>query len=214
MKNENDGYKGALISAVLGGAFFAVPYLALNASALLSLGIGVVAFGAGSLLFSDNTSTSMMVDEPEKQKSLNDIIKTAKEQNAQIYAIINKVDDKKLQNDIFSVHETAVKIIEAVSKHPEKLDKAQTFFNYYLPVTVKILYKYDDIENQRLNDRQTREFMAKTEAMVIKIDQSFKEQLASLYKSDMIDTDAEIKVFESMLKSDGLTQKNDFDIKK
>ena len=43
-----------IISALIGGAFFAVPYLALNVSLLPSLGIAAIAYGAGNLLLSDS----------------------------------------------------------------------------------------------------------------------------------------------------------------
>ena len=49
----------ATISAGIGGAFFAIPYLALSVPVLPSLAIGTAAFCAGELLFSktDNEST-------------------------------------------------------------------------------------------------------------------------------------------------------------
>ena len=52
MKKEgNDEIFNGIISAALGGVFFAVPYLVLDTSILLSLGIGAIAFGAGNLVF-------------------------------------------------------------------------------------------------------------------------------------------------------------------
>ena len=80
----------------------------------------------------------------EPQKNINDILDLARKQNAQIYAIMNKVEDDKLVDDLKEVHETVKKIIDTVEKNPKKLDKAQTFFSYYLPVTLKIMIKgYD-----------------------------------------------------------------------
>ena len=38
------------------------------------------------------------------------------------------------------------------------------------------------------------------------------EQLNNMYQSEMIDTDAEIKVFEGMLKSDGFLDEINFNI--
>ena len=49
--------------------------------------------------------------------------------------------------------------------------------------------------------------------MVKKINKAFKVQLANIYQADIIDTDAEMKVFENMLKSDGY-QDDDFNISK
>ena len=55
--------------------------------------------------------------------------------------------------------------------------------------------------------------MKSSKDMVIKINEAFKKQLSNLYQSDMIDTDAEMKVFQSMLESDGYSQDDDFNIK-
>ena len=52
--------------------------------------------------------------------------------------------------------------------------------------------------------------MAQTESMVGKINNAFKNQLSNLYQSDMVDTDAEMKVFETMLKADGYDNTKDF----
>ena len=86
--------------------------------------------------------------------------------------------------------------------------------NYYLPVTIKILERYDEIENQKLNTTETKKFMNSVEDMISKIKQAFEEQLSNIYQTEMIDTDAELKVFESMLKSDGFIDNIDFDINK
>ena len=180
MKKRNISYKGTVLSAILGGAFFTVPYLFLEIPILYSLGMAVVAFGAGNLLFSENENKINMNNEP--QKNINDILDLARKQNAQIYAIMNKVEDDKLVDDLKEVHETVKKIIDTVEKNPKKLDKAQTFFSYYLPVTLKIMIKYDDIENQELISDESKKIMDSTEDMISKISKSFKMQLASLYE--------------------------------
>lgn len=205
----NHEIKGSIISAAIGAAFFAVPYIGMGVSILPSIGIAIVAFGAGNLLLSD----PMKKDDKDKNRTFYDMLSDAKKQNAQIYSMISKVESKNLQIDIKEIHETATKIIDAISKNPNKLNQAQSFFDYYLPVTLKILIKYDDIENQSLDSKESKKFMTSTENMISKINKSFKVQLSNLYQADMIDTDAEMKVFESMLNSEGFNDINDFDIK-
>lgn len=123
------------------------------------------------------------------------------------------VEDKELVRNIEEIHNTASKIIEAVEKKPKNYKKIPNFFNYYLPVTINILNKYDEIENQRLNTEESEKFMKSTQNMMKKINNAFKKQLSSLYQNDIIDTDAEMKVFDTMLKSDGYdTSDNDFKI--
>ena len=45
--------KGYIYSSILGGVFFAVPYLACGISAIPSVAIGLAAYGAGLLIFQD-----------------------------------------------------------------------------------------------------------------------------------------------------------------
>ena len=55
--------------------------------------------------------------------------------------------------------------------------------------------------------------MKQTEKMMAKIDDAFKNQLAGIYQNDIIDTDAEMKVFDSMLKADGYDPSSDLKVK-
>ncbi len=192
--------KGPIISAIIGGTFFAVPYLLLSVPVLPSIGIAAVAFGAGNLLFSDNKNDELVVNENE---TLEEKTRRAKNQINQIYVVMGKIEDKDLVNDINELRSTAVKIVEAVEKAPAKEDKLNTFFNYYLPVTLKILNQYDEIENQGLDTEESTNMMKNTKNIIAKIKESFKTDLSRLYESEIIDTEAEIKVFEKMLNSEG-----------
>ena len=191
--------KGYIYSAVLGGAFFAVPYLALGINLIPSLAISAAAYGAGTLIFKDKTK----FDISSEHKNINEIIKEAKEMTSQLNSISKQLEDKKLIENVNQICNTSNKIIDTLSKKPEKLGQARNFLNYYLPVTIKILSRYDEIENQKLNTKESEKFMKSVLDMTEKIKDAFNEQLNNMYQSEMIDTDAEIKVFEGMLKSDG-----------
>ena len=190
-----------------GGAFFAVPYLGLSIGLLPSLAIGASAFGAGELILSKTEKT--------KQEKLNiyEALNEAKNTNTKIQKVVSQVEDSELAKNISEIHVTVSKIIETVEKKPDSYKKMNNFFNYYLPVTINILTKYDEIEIQKLNTEDSKKFMESTQKMVKKINEAFKKQLSNLYQSDMIDTDAEMKVFDTMLKSDGYdVDDNDFKI--
>ena len=207
---EKENYYGTIISAVIGSAFFAVPYLALSVPVLPAIGMAAVGFGASNLIFSGNKKNIII----DKKKNLYDLLNEAKKQSASIYEMRNKIEDNELSKNIAQIHETSNKIIDTISKNPDKLDKANNFFSYYLPVTLKILKRYDDIENQGLDSEESKKVMKSTKDIIEKINKSFKVQLSNLYQSDIIDTDAEIKVFEKMLSSDGFSGIDDFNINK
>jgi len=144
------------------------------------------------------------------QKTMNEVLKEAKNKNIQIKEMISKVESAALQKNIKEINESVTKIINTIEKDQSKYKKMNNFFDYYLPVTLSILKKYDEIENQRLSSDEGKKFMQQTESMIEKINNAFKSQLSNLYQADIVDTDAEMKVFETMLKADGYDTSNDF----
>ena len=205
MSNKDDN--APIISAALGAAFFAIPYVGLSIPILPSLGIAAVAFGAGNLLFSRNKKE--IIGTFDETHNITQEISAAKKINSQIVSMIDKIDDQNLRKEIKEITETVSKITSTVESNPEKFDKAKNFFGYYLPVTLKIIKEYDNIENQRLNNKEVNKFMKSAEDMISKINKSFKAQLSNLYQSNIIDADAEMKVFNSMLDLDGFNELND-----
>lgn len=170
--------------------------------------IGATAYGAGELVFHYSNKETK-----NENISLKEILENARSKNSKIEQIIPQIEDEELVSEIKEINDTVKKIIDAIEKKPDKYEKVNNFFDYYLPVTINILNRYDEIENQSLNTEESNKFMNSTKNMVKKINKAFKVQLANIYQADIIDTDAEMKVFENMLKSDGY-QDDDFNISK
>ena len=181
--------------------------MGLSVGILPSLAIGLGAYCAGELVL------HVSKKDEYKAKSLEETIQEGRIKNNQIEKIIPKIEDTSIVENIKEINQTVKKIIDTIESKPEKIKKTDNFFNYYLPVTVNILNKYDEIENQKLTTEDSQKFMESSKEMIQKINEAFKKQLSNLYQSDMIDTDAEMKVFESMLKSDGYNLDDDFKIK-
>ena len=139
MKNKE------IVSATIGGVFFAVPYLVLSAPLLPSLAIGAAAFGAGELVFGDYKLTLK-----ETNRSLYQVLEDAKKKNKHIVDMIPMIEDQEIQKELNEINDSVTKIIDTVAKNPKKVDQTDNFFDYYLPITVKIVDRYDEIENQKL----------------------------------------------------------------
>ena len=198
---------GKIVSSIIGGVFFGISFLGLSLSFLPSLGIGLLALVAGNLVFSEKKQ-EISLDEV----SDDEIIGSMRKMNQKIFSMISKVESNDLKNDIKRIYETTNKIIAKINKNRDLIKKIRTFINYYLPVTIKILEKYDEIENQHLNTKDGKEFMKTVEEKVKLIADSFQNQLNFLYQDDYVDIDSELGVFENMLKSEGYTDLGDFNV--
>ena len=189
-----------VVSGVIGGSFFAIPYLALSVPFLPSLAIGAAAFAAGELVLKTNVVETLK----ETNLDLYHKLQKARKQNQHILDSIPVVENEELRIVLNEINDTTTKIIETIEKNPDKEKKLKNFFDYYLPVTVKLLDRYDEIENQRLNSKDSKKFNENTLKTIKEINSVFKKFLNILYEDDMTDTNVEIKVLNSMLKADGL----------
>lgn len=189
-----------VISAVVGGTFFAVPYLALSLPILPSLAIGATAFVAGELVFHKDAVISLK----ETNLNLFETLEKAKKQNKHILDMIPMIEDNEIQSNLKEINDSVTKIIKTIEKYPEKEKKLKNFFDYYLPVTVKLVDRFDEIENQKLSSSDVKKFYETTNKTISEINDVFKKFLNSLYEADVMDAKVEMKVLNSMLKSDGL----------
>ena len=105
--------KQYVLSCILGGTFFAVPYLALGIGALPSAAIGIAAYGAGSLIFKKRTkldlSDNITIQDKLELQQAKDTVKKIKE-------ISTKLENKELINNTKQICETSEKIIESVQR--------------------------------------------------------------------------------------------------
>ena len=194
MKNSD------VVSAIVGGTFFAIPYLALAVPLAPSLVIGAGAFVAGELVLKKDDKKSLKV----RDFSLYQVLEKAKKDNKHILDMIPVIEDEQIKKDLYEIHDTVSKRIKTIEKNPERKKMLKNFFDYYLPVTVKLVDRFDEIENQKISSKEIKKFNESTSKMIHEINDVFKKFLNNLYESDMLDTNVEIKVLNSMLKSDGL----------
>ena len=199
MKNKE------ITSALLGSTFFAIPYIGLSVALAPSLVIGAGAFFASELMFSGIKTKEKLKN---TNKSLYQKIVEAKKEQKQIKSLIPKVENLETQKDLKEINVTINKILEEVEKNPKKEKSLNNFFDYYLPVLIKITTRYDEIENTRLTSKEEKSFMTKAQNLIKDTNKAFKTILSNLYKKDIMDADADMKVYELMMKADGIVEDN------
>ncbi len=199
MKNKE------VVSAVVGASFFALPYLGLSIALAPALVIGCAAFGASELVLSSFKGKETLKD---TNRTLYQKIQTARRQNKEILSLIPKVESGDTRKNLNEIHTTVDKIITTIENNPNKADRLNNFFNYYLPVLIKIVNRYDEVENQKLLSKEGKDFMKKADKMIEGTNNAFESILSSLYQKDIMDADADMKVYNMMLKADGIVEDN------
>lgn len=199
MKNKE------VVSAVVGASFFALPYLGLSVALAPALVIGCAAFGASELVLSSFKGKESLKD---SNRTLYQKVQTARRQNKEILSLIPKVESGDTRKNLNEIHSTVDKILNTIENSPSKANRLNNFFDYYLPVLIKIVNRYDEVENQKLVSKEGKDFMIKADKMIEGTSSAFESILSSLYQKDIIDADADMKVYNMMLKADGIVDDN------
>jgi len=200
MKNKE------VLSGIIGGSFFTLTYLAVGLPLLPALLVGTGAFIGGELLMS---KTNILTFDKVDETNVDAVLKDAKNKAKFIASSVSKIDDNDIKNYLTEISYTTEKIVESVSKNKKKIKRNEKFFTYYLPITVGIINKYDEIENQNLSSKEVKEFYTKAKESLKEINNSFKKILNNLYSSDIENAETDMKVLNNILKSDGF---NDIEI--
>ena len=195
MKNKD------IISSFVGAGFFAVGYLGLAIPIAPALAIGAASFVASELIINGNKKIQEKV-----AFTFKDRIDEAKKDNNYLKDMVSKIDNEDIAKDLDEITKSSTKIINRIEENHLENKTANKFMDYYLPVCVKIVGRYDEIENQSLTSRDSKKFMQDGAKLLKATNKAFRKILNSLYQSDIIDADAEIKVFNGMLTADGYSE--------
>ena len=120
------------------------------------------------------------------------------------------IADPELSAKIDRLEEITARIFRAVEEDPKKAGRIDTFLNYYLPTTQKLLDSYAEFEAAGVEGENLRQAKGRIESTMDAIVRGFEHQLDELYKADALDVDSDIRVMETMLRRDTATVEEDF----
>ena len=191
MKNKN------VISGVVGAGFFAIGYLGLMVPLAPALALGAASFVASELIINSTKQEEI------KELTIKEKINISRKSNMHIKEMVERIDDIDVKKNLEEINKSSNKILDTIEKNNLHNRTVNKFLEYYLPVCVKIVDRYDTIENQKLTSNDSKKFMNDSKKIIGDTNKAFKKILNSLYQSDILNADAEMKVYNSILKADG-----------
>ena len=114
--------------------------------------------------------------------------------------LFDNINDENVKNHLKNIIKISDKIYKEVVVNTEKLDKIYKFNSYYIVTVEKIISKYVELKNNKINNRDSQEFFNKIEGFLTNVTSSFENLYQSLFSDEIIDIDAELKVMEKEMK--------------
>ena len=104
------------------------------------------------------------------------------------------------------------KIFERAEAHPEVIPDMKKLMDYYLPMSVKLLNAYADMDRQPVQGETIRKSKQEIDATLDTLNAAFEKLLDELFQDAAIDVSSDISVLNTLLAQEGLTG-SDFDLK-
>ena len=97
------------------------------------------------------------------------------------------------------------KIFERAQKHPEIIPDLKKMMNYYLPMTVKLLDAYEEMDRMPVQGENIKSSKKEIEDTLDTLNQAFEKLLDSVIQDTAWDVSSDISVLHTLLAQEGLT---------
>ena len=95
-----------------------------------------------------------------------------------------------------------------VEKNPNKIQEVNKFINHYLPITIKLINSYKDINNQLVQGENIENAKIEIEKSIDLINSAFENLLDDLFEDVVLDISTDISVLKTLFKQEGLTEED------
>ena len=97
------------------------------------------------------------------------------------------------------------RIFDRAQSHPEVVPELKKLMDYYLPMTVKLLRAYADMDSQPVQGENIQSAKREIEQTLDTLNGAFEKLLDSIFKATALDVSTDISVLNTLLAQEGLT---------
>ena len=115
--------------------------------------------------------------------------------------------DPAFADELAALQPIAVRIMDYMERHPEKIALARKFVTYYQDRTAALAKEYLELERTGVETPQVEATKAKIRQTLQTMDEAYTAEFEKLLADKLLDVDAELKVMEQTLAADGIEDK-------
>lgn len=157
----------------------------------------------------DEVFDAEVVENPQQQEQPKQNT-TKQTKNSQYYideinGLNNDIPDEEISNGLYETCSLLKQIQTLEEKFPNSKDKLKKLYEYYLPILIKILKQYRNLQYAK-TDPSYEETKNKLTRTIHLINDAMSKIISSMTDEDFINLSADISTLEAVLKKDGLTE--------
>lgn len=147
-------------------------------------------------------------NDPVKMQ-LRNTIEMGRDYIKQIGDISSFIDKEEISKKLNRLQNIINQILKYVEQNPKKLQEVDRFAKHYLPMTLKLLNAYKELNEQPVQGDNIRNAKNEIEKTLDTINNAFEKLLDDLFEEIALDISTDISVLETLFTQEGL-KKDDF----
>lgn len=177
------------------------------------------------LITSDETyryfeQSRLQLEERQRQEAADRIRKQSTSQDPRIQEVLDRgnafiaeirrcndaIPGVEISEKISRMEMIVRRIFERAQAHPEIVPDLKKMMDYYLPMTVKLLNAYADMDAQPIQGETIVNSKREIEATLDTLNLAFEKLLDDLFRDTAMDVSSDISVLNTLLAQEGLTE--------
>ncbi len=147
------------------------------------------------------------VDNSGKEE-IESTIKIGRNYIEQIKTVRNELYREEIAIKLDKLGNIGDQILNYVEKNPKKTQEVNKFINHYLPITIKLINSYKELNNQVVQGDNIKNAKIEIEKSIDLINNAFENLLDDLYEDVVLDISTDISVLKTLFKQEGLSEED------
>lgn len=126
----------------------------------------------------------------------------------QIQSVNEAIPKEEISRKLYRLENIVTQILEYVEKNPKKLPEVKKFTNHYLPITLKLVNSYKELNDQPVHGDNINSAKNEIEKSIDIINIAFEKLLDDLFEEIALDISTDISVLQTLFTQEGLTKKD------
>lgn len=142
---------------------------------------------------------------PRKDPKIQEVLDRGNAYVRQIRACNDQIPGAEISVKISHMEAIVHRIFQRAEAHPEVIPDLKKLMDYYLPMTVKLLNAYAEMDRQIVQGENIRSSKQEIDAALDTLNSAFEKLLDSIFADTALDVSSDISVLNTLLAQEGLT---------
>jgi len=159
-----------------------------------------------SAVFPGKTKHIEIPEEPHRtgDESVDSLLSEGERAVAEMRGLSESIQDSSIRDKLGEIIIVTDKIFKNLLDNPGDYKQVKRFADFFLPTTIKLLHSYDRFRQSGAPGDNTSGTIRRIDTTLDTILDSYRKFFDSLFEKQALDIEADIRVLEHMLKTEGL----------